>query len=61
MLEVSVEQIGTVGALLTFFRGCGWCHEPARHPVDCHRHGVLMAAIRQRSGEHMDCRLGRGL
>ena len=60
MPEVFAESVVTVNAVLAFLGGCRWRHEPARHPIDCHRRGVLMAAIRQRGGEHMDCRLAGG-
>ena len=61
MPEVFAESVVTVNAVLAFLGGCRWRHEPARHPIDCHRRGVLMAAIRQRGGEHMDCRLAGGV
>ena len=62
MPEVCVESIATVGGSPGFsFRGGRWRHEPARHPVVRHRRGVLLAAICQRGGEQMDCRLARRL
>jgi hypothetical protein len=61
MPEVLVESNRRSVLRCFSFRGCCWRHEPARHPVDRHRRGVLMAAIRQRGGEQMGCRLGRGL
>jgi hypothetical protein len=62
MLEGCVGPIAGVGARLVFLFATAAAVTSRRGILlIVNRRGVLMAAIRQRSGEHMDCRLGRGL
>ena len=60
MLEVSVELVARVGALLVFLFAAA-AAVTNRRAVDCHRRGVFMGVKCQRGGAQMDCRLGRGL